>query len=356
MATFGAKIHGRSNLPELARKPDKMESTTLNALTLKAQLQAHLQDDLKDINQILQEQLASSSRFVRDVTEHVSRYRGKQVRPILLLLVQRMLSGDVTPEARTLAAAVELIHTATLVHDDVIDQSETRRHVATVHRRWNTETSVLLGDFLFSRSFHLAATTGDADACRLIGRATDRTCEGELNQIAARLEQSTSEFDYFRIIRDKTGQLFGLSCLLGARAAGAGDRQQRAARRFGMRLGTAFQIADDVLDLTQPAEKTGKDAANDLQNGRLTLPLLRALRIADNPAERDTLRQMITGGDELPTETSRPAELILAGTRSAARTAEKIVARAIGDLKHFPENHDQRLLGSIARFAVRRED
>ena len=256
-----------------------MESTP-TVTDLKSQLAEFLRDDLQEVNQILVGHMRSSSEFVTDVLGHVANYKGKQIRPTLLLLIHRLWNPDATRESKMLAAAMEMIHTATLVHDDVIDDAETRRHVATVHRRWNTETSVLLGDYLFSKAFHLTAATGDAEACRLIGIATDRTCEGELNQSAARSNRNLSEIDYFRIIRDKTGQLFAVSCQLGARSAGASSAQQSAARRFGMRLGLAFQIADDVLDVTGDATSTGKDGQNDLDNGRTTLPLLRALQLA----------------------------------------------------------------------------
>ncbi|MEQ9409490.1 MAG: polyprenyl synthetase family protein [Fuerstiella sp.] len=331
-----------------------MNSSTLTSSDLKSQLQQHLGEELSAVTQILSRQMRSGSRFVSDITEHVARFQGKQIRPLLLLLTQRMICGRVTEEARMLAAAVEMIHTATLVHDDVIDEAETRRHVATVHRRWDTETSVLLGDYLFSKSFHLAASTGDAEACRLIGRATDRTCEGELNQIAARLEQSTSEFDYFRIIRDKTGQLFALSCRLGARAAGASSHQVMKAARFGMRLGMAFQVADDILDLTERAELTGKDAGNDLQNGRMTLPLLRAIRLAETSNEAQELRRLLTVGDTAVPDIIGHLPAVQRGIRSAGDTAMDLATRAVADLHQFSASHDQRLLEMLAMFAVRR--
>jgi octaprenyl-diphosphate synthase len=325
-----------------------MPATSLSAEDLKVRLRQHLAPDLDAVNRILVEELRTSSDFVADITEHVSRYRGKQLRPMLLLLNHRMVAGETTRESRMLAAAVEMIHTATLVHDDVIDEAETRRHVATVHRRWNTETSVLLGDYLFSRSFQLAASTGDAEACRLIGLATNRTCEGELNQMAARLDEFTSEIDYFRIVRDKTGQLFGLSCLLGSRAGGGNNRQQRAARRFGLRLGIAFQIADDVLDLNGPGDVTGKDSGNDLQNGRRTLPVIRAMQLV-RESERPQLRQILA--EEPPKQLAKHAE-IQAGIRSALETADVLVSRAQADLAQFPLCFDRSLLETIASFAV----
>ena len=164
----------------------------------------------------------------------------------------------------------------------------------TINREWDTETSVLLGDYLFSRAFRLAASTGDAAACEFIGHATDLTCAAELHQIAACRDRSRSERDYFRVIRGKTGQLFGLGCHLGARAAQASINLQRQMQIAGIELGMAFQIADDVLDLTGKESQTGKDSGNDVANRRLTLPLLRTLRLASG-AEYDEIQRLLNG-------------------------------------------------------------
>lgn len=328
-----------------------MSTTTAQTEELKSDLLSHLGGDLAAINRILRSKLRSPSEFVSDVTEHVSRFQGKQIRPILLLLFEKMIAGESSDKGHTLAAAVEMIHMATLVHDDVIDQADTRRHVATVHQRWNSETSILFGDYLFSKSFHLAASSGDAEACRLIGLATDRTCEGELNQSAARSASNRSELEYFRIIRDKTGQLFGLSSLLGARCGNADLRQQAAARRFGVRLGLAFQIADDLLDVTGDQESTGKDTGNDLQNGRMTLPLLRAFKFA-TPMEMAHLNCTIN--DERAVSDIHQLPCVTKGIESAAQTACDLVSRAIGDLKKFAPARERELLEAIARYAVSR--
>lgn len=337
----------RLSQPEAENMPPSMIVENL-----KSELSEHLGADLQQVNAILRRKLRSSSELVTDVTEHVSRFQGKQIRPVLLLLFERMVAGQATDRGHTLAASIEMIHMATLVHDDLIDSAVTRRHVATVHERWNEETSVLFGDYLFSKSFHLAASTGDAEACRLIGLATDRTCEGELNQSAARTAASPSELDYFRIIRDKTGQLFGLSCSLGVRAAGGDARQQAAARRFGIRLGSAFQIADDLLDLTGETALTGKDAGNDLENNRFTLPLLRALRLA-TAAERQALEDAVAAG-ATPQEL-REHHCVREGIQSASETATDLVARAIHDLRQFATVRERMLLETIARFSVARE-
>ena len=322
---------------------------------LKQQIQRLLEADLFAVNLLLERQFRNPNMFVQDVAQHVSRFQGKRIRPILALLSARLFSPgpEAVTKAHMLAAVVEMIHTATLVHDDVIDDADLRRHVSTVHRRWNTETSVLFGDYLLSKAFHLAAITGDAEACRMIGLATDRTCEGELNQIAARVEQSTSERDYFRVISGKTGQLFAVSCTLGARAAEASLAQQTQLKQFGNRIGLAFQIADDVLDLTESSESTGKDAANDLSNHRMTLPLLRALKMAP-PSDRLRLREMLFSSDPSDHRQLRREPLVRKGIESAQASAEHFVARALRSLQSLPAAESRRALESIAKFAIHR--
>ena len=332
-----------------------MASVVKDRDELKQQIQQLLAADLVAVNALLSRQFRNPNMFVQDVAQHVIRFQGKQIRPILTLLSAELFSpaAAARENVHRLAAVVEMIHTATLVHDDVIDDASLRRHVSTVHRRWNTETSVLFGDYLFSKAFHLAATTGDAEACRLIGQATDRTCEGELNQIAARLELSTSERDYFRVIGGKTGHLFAVSCLLGARAAGASTVQQSQMKQFGRRIGLAFQIADDVLDLTATVEKTGKDASNDLCNHRLTLPLIRALKTGSNE-ERRQLRDLMTSADITEQSRLRDEPLVRLGIESAQITADHFVRRAIRNLESLPPCPARDVLAGIARFSVQR--
>jgi len=331
-----------------------IESTRVR---LKQRIADVLADDLIAVREELSRQFRSPSMFVRDVAEHVGRFQGKQIRPILLLLSARIsgITGGQRRQAAMLAAVVEMIHAATLVHDDVIDDADLRRHVSTVHRRWNTETSVLFGDYLFSRAFHLAATTGDAEACRLIGRATNRTCEGELNQIGARLEQSLSERDYFRVVYGKTAQLFAVSCRLGARVGGAPEALQNQLSQFGSRLGIAFQIADDVLDLTETAESTGKDSANDLANQRMTLPVLRALRLA-SAEDREKIRGLLFSTDPADQQVLRESGLLQRGVESARQSCERFAERAVRCLRNFPDSEERLLLELVATYSAHRSE
>lgn len=330
---------------------------------LRERIQRSIGEDLGQINRILDQQLQSPHPYMGDILQHAGHFRGKQIRPVLLLLCQKSLCGQVNQTAHALAAVVEMIHTATLVHDDVLDNASSRRHWSTINHTWNTETSVLLGDYLFSRAFRLAASTGDAVACECIGHATDLTCAGELHQIAASRTQSLSERDYFRVIRGKTGQLFGLSCYLGARAAHASPPVQRQMRIGGIELGMAFQITDDVLDFTGEKSQTGKDSGNDLANRRLTLPWLRALQLA-TPAERDEMRGVLAGSHDRGSGTGELTEVIqrLAafkavqrGIHSAEQTAQFLVDRCLQRLTALPDSDQCQLLRDIARFAIQRK-
>jgi len=332
-----------------------MSATASQRDLLKQQIHTLLASDLRAVQTMLTQQFSNPNMFVQDVAQHVSRFQGKQIRPILTLLSAKACGASPAqmPNVVRLAAVVEMIHSATLVHDDVIDDADLRRHVSTVHRRWNTETSVLFGDYLFSKAFHLAATTGDAEACRLIGRATNRTCEGELNQIAARLEQSKLESDYFRVIHGKTAQLFAVSCRLGARSAGAGADLQNQLSLFGCRLGLAFQIADDILDLTETAEKTGKDSANDLANQRLTLPILRALKEASSE-ELGQLRELMDSNEAADRQKLRELPALRQGVLSAKATADELASRAIRCLNTVPEGPIRQVMEQLALFSVGR--
>jgi octaprenyl-diphosphate synthase len=237
--------------------------------------------DLEEVERILARSLRNRHERVAEVVDHVRHYRGKRLRPALLLLAARAC-GRVVPAHHTLAAVVEMIHTATLVHDDVLDGARMRRRVGTVNALWGTQTSVLLGDYLFTHAFHLASTV-DATACRLIGSATDRVCEGELCQVLQRGNLELSEAEYFDIIDGKTAELTTCCCHLGAHYAGAPVEVVQALSRFGRWVGQAFQIADDLLDLVGDERATGKSLGTDLEQGKLTLPLIHLLATATGP-------------------------------------------------------------------------
>jgi len=265
-----------------------------------------LGDALQDVDRRFEQELVSENPFVRDINEHTRRFRGKRLRPLLCLLTAHAI-GNVTESHRILAAVVEMIHTATLVHDDVLDDADVRRHVATVHVRWSNQTSVLYGDYLFTHAFHLAASTGSAEACRIIGRATNRVCEGELMQTRNRGNLQLSEEDYFAIIDGKTAELCAVACEIGARYAGAEHDVIQALERYGRNLGKAFQIADDVLDLIGLESSVGKTLGTDLAQQKLTLPIIRLLQQSAPAARERWLSLLENGSDDACREIARAA-------------------------------------------------
>jgi octaprenyl-diphosphate synthase len=308
--------------------------------------------DLNEVERILARSLRNRDPRVAQVVDHVRHYRGKRLRPALLLLTARAC-GEVTPAHHVLGAVVEMIHSATLVHDDVLDGARVRRRVPTVNAGWGTQTSVLLGDYLFTHAFHLASTLGDAEACRLIGEATDRVCEGELCQVLQRGNLELGEAEYFDIIDGKTAELTSCCCRLGARYAGADPEVVEALARFGRDVGLAFQIADDLLDLIGDERVTGKSLGSDLEQGKLTLSLIRLLQGPDPLAGR--VRQILHGADNHKREALRPCLDEGGALDYARRRAEGLAERARRELACLPPSPCRAALEAITVRVVHRD-
>jgi len=308
--------------------------------------------DLEEVERVLARTLKSRYAAVAAVVEHVRHYRGKRLRPALLLLTARAC-GRVTPAHHVLGAVVEMIHTATLVHDDVLDGADTRRHVATVNARWGNQTSVLLGDYLFTHAFHLASTLDDVRACRLIGRATNRVCEGEMCQGLERGNLELSEDAYFDMIDGKTAELIACCCQLGALYGGAGAEVVERLTRFGRWVGQAFQIADDLLDLVGEEKATGKSLGTDLEQQKLTLPLIRLLSRGDGLAQR--VRQILRAPGNHKRAALRPCLDESDGVEYARRRAEGLAARAREELTCLPPSPCRTILEHVTERVVHRE-
>src|SRR4051794_17090146 len=223
--------------------------------------------DIEAAEQVFLATLAPYRSPLAPLVQHLRHYRGKRLRPALLLLAAKAC-GKICTAHHTLAAAVEMIHTATLVHDDVLDEADVRRHVPTVNARWGNTVSILLGDMLFTHAFHLTSTV-DGRACGIIGEATNRVCAGELRQACERGNLSLTESDYFAIIGGKTAALTECCGRLGALYAGAPDVVAERLARYGRDLGLAFQIADDLLDLVGDEAAAGKTLGTDLAQQKL---------------------------------------------------------------------------------------
>ena len=308
--------------------------------------------DLEEVERILTRVLKNKHARVAEVVDHVRHYRGKRLRPMLLLLTARAC-GRVTPAHHLLGAVVEMIHTATLVHDDVLDGAHLRRRVATVNAVWGVQTSVLLGDYLFTHAFHLASTLDDVRACRLFGEATDRVCEGELCQVLQRGNLELSEAEYFDIIDGKTAELTACCCHLGALYSDAEPEVVQALARYGRRVGQAFQIADDLLDLVGEEKTTGKSLGTDLEQQKLTLPLIHLLSRRDGIAGR--VRQILCSPDNHKREALHPCLVEGGGLAYARRRAEELAAQARAELTCFPPSPCRSILETLTERVVHRK-
>lgn len=308
--------------------------------------------ELLEAEKILGDELRSDSPYVCDILEHSTRFRGKRLRPMLLLLTAKACGG-IRHDHKVLAAVVEMIHLATLVHDDVLDDAETRRHVATVNARWNNETSVLFGDYLFTHSFHLASSLETTYACRHIGRSTNIVCEGELSQIKERGNLELTEPTYFKIIDGKTAELTALCGHLGAKYAAADEATIKAMEQYGRSLGLAFQIADDVLDLMGNEKKTGKTLGSDLDKQKLTLPLIRLLAKASE-TDGIEIRRLLAQPDETTRQQLTPYFERSDAFEYTSKRAQGLAADARRQLDGLPNSVAKRILSEIADFAVQR--
>src|SRR5436305_1505132 len=268
--------HGLASL-SIIRRPTspspvfrEMERHMASAL---ATLTECITPQLEAVERLFDRELQSELAGVNVLVKHVSRFRGKMLRPTLLLLWGKAC-GELTDAHVTVATVVEMVHMATLVHDDVLDEAELRRKGATLNHLRGNEAAVLLGDFLISHSYHLCSSLDSQFASRLIGRTTNEVCEGELLQIDNRNNLDLDEETYLSIISRKTASLTAACCLLGAKLSGADDRTVRRADQFGRSLGIAFQIQDDILDIVGDVQDVGKTLGIDLEKVKLTLPII----------------------------------------------------------------------------------
>jgi octaprenyl-diphosphate synthase len=317
-----------------------------------AGLFSSIADDLEESARIFRDELHSESPYVCELCEHIEHFRGKQLRPALLLL-SGQACGELRPAHRVLAAVVEMVHLATLVHDDVLDEADIRRRTATVSRRWGNESAVLLGDLLFSHAFRLCSSLDDQFASQLIGQTAVTLCAGELTQVSHCDNTELTEAEYFEIITGKTASLIGTCCLLGARYAGANRETVRRMNEFGVGLGTAFQITDDLLDLIGDEREVGKSLGRDLDKGKLTLPLIHFLRTAA-PTPRKRILALLRNGD---LRRNGQVATLLADSDSidyARRIAYEHVRRSLDILSELPPSDARSSLTAMAEFIIAR--
>jgi len=317
-----------------------------------AEIDEYLRPDLSRTLAIFDAEVHSEQPLIRAMLCRLRGYSGKLLRPRLVLLAGKAC-GELRQEHFVLAAVVEMIHMATLVHDDVLDEADLRRREHTINRGWGNQAAVLFGDYLISHAYHLCSTLGSA-AARRVAAATNVVCEGEMMQIAWRGRFDLDEATYLDIIRRKTAALTCVSCELGAATAGVPPPLAAAFRAFGEELGTAFQIADDLLDLTSSDAELGKTAGRDADLRKITLPVIRFLATAA-PSDRQRLLDVLAS-DRLNI-TPRVREILAAADslEYARATARRLLDSAIGRLSVLPPGNAREALATLAEYVLQRQ-
>lgn len=314
-----------------------------------------LAGDMDAVNTLIRERMASEhAPRIPEVTAHLIEAGGKRLRPMLVLAAAR-ICGAAGSDPVKLAATVEFIHTATLLHDDVVDESKRRRGRPTANLLWDNKSSVLVGDYLFARAFQLMVEPGNLRVLDILANASATIAEGEVLQLTAAQDLKTDESVYLKVIRGKTAALFSAATESGAVIAGAPDDQVRALFIYGDALGIAFQIADDLLDYGGSAAVIGKNTGDDFRERKLTLPVIKAVAKADT-AERAFWTRVIEKGDQRDGDLDEAVALMARhGAMAAARDeAMAWAARAQTALTALPEHPLRGMLHDLAGYVVSR--
>ena len=315
-------------------------------------IQALASADMAAVDALIRARLASDVVLINQIADHIISAGGKRLRPMLVELAGRAC-GSVSAEHHQLAAIIEFIHTSTLLHDDVVDESDLRRGRSTANALWGNAPSVLVGDFLYSRSFQLMVELDRMEVMRILADTTNRIAEGEVLQLLHVHNPDTDEAAYLRVIERKTAVLFAAGTQLGALASGVDATIQQKLYDYGMHLGYAFQIADDVLDYTADAADLGKNLGDDLAEGKATLPLIHAIANSAEPV-RSRLREIVENGDGSAMPEVLAAIRAAGGLEYSQRRAAGYAEAAEAALDGLAENEAVAALRGLARYAVAR--
>ena len=317
-------------------------------------LMSLLRDDLEACNRLIVQHMQSDVALIPQLAAHIVAAGGKRLRPLLTLAAARMC-GYRGQRHVGLAACVEFIHTATLLHDDVVDESALRRGQASANALWGNKPSVLVGDFLFSRAFQLMVEDGSLEVLRILSSASVTIAEGEVLQLITQNDTTTTEDQYLKVIEGKTAALFAAATEVGAVVADQPAAAQAALREFGMALGVAFQLVDDALDYSADQAALGKTVGDDFREGKITLPVLLAFARGDE-AERAFWRRTQEEREQTDSDLSEALSLM----RKHGALADTIArARVYGDqalaaLASFPDGPEKGALAAVVDFCIER--
>jgi len=323
-------------------------------------LTALIAPQLAAVNTCFLQELQSELPHVNQLCTHVAKFRGKMLRPILVLLSGQVARNPEDPPLAlnsphiTLATVVEMVHMATLVHDDILDGAEVRRRGATINHLHGNEAAVLLGDYLISHAYHLCSSLDNQQYARLVAHTTNVVCEGELTQNFNRRNWSLSETVYFDIIYRKTAILTETCCRLGAMASTTNTARIAALAEYGKKIGLAFQIIDDVLDICGSTKTVGKSLGTDIEKGKLTLPMLHFLKHAA-PQHRALLIDLLSSSAVDRVDHVRQLLAPSASIVAARQTAERYIQQAIEALRNMPASDARDAMEEMAKFVIARD-
>ena len=314
-----------------------------------------IEEDLKTLESSIQKLTVTRVSFIKEIVNYIIKSGGKRVRPILVILTAK-LCGYKNEKHISYAAIIEFIHTATLLHDDVVDNAQTRRGSSTANIVWGNEPSVLVGDFLYSKSFELMAEDGNHEILKTISKATTALSEGEILELLKTSDIDTREEEYFEIIGNKTAVLFSAACEIGAILGNIDKEKRLSLKNFGYNLGIAFQLTDDILDYISYDNILGKHVGTDLKEGKVTLPLIHTLK-STNEKEKTSIKKVLEKNNVTIKDFERVRNIILkhGGTEYASTIAKQYIDTTKKFLNIFQPSPYKNALLSLADYMLKRE-
>ena len=315
-------------------------------------IRAVIEADMQAIDGVIRQRLASDVVLINQISSYIIGAGGKRLRPALVALSGN-LAGAPPPHMHEMAAVIEFIHTATLLHDDVVDESDLRRGRQTANAAFGNAASVLVGDFLYSRAFEMMVEVGSMRVMGVMAEATNVISEGEVLQLMNVHNADTDEESYLKVVRYKTAKLFEAACRIGAILGQASARDEEALAAYGIHVGTAFQLIDDVLDYSGDISETGKNVGDDLTEGKPTLPLIFAMR-EGNAVQRELIRNAIEQGGKSNMEAVVAAIHETGAIDYARQAAHREATTAADAIAHFPDSVYRAALLQLCVFAVER--
>lgn len=309
-----------------------LSNTSNNKFSIE-DLQSLVKDELMDMDAIINQSLQSDIQLIETIAKHIIYAGGKRIRPLLSLICAKIFTSSIPKEAKYLATAVEFIHTATLLHDDVVDDSDLRRGLKAAHKIWGNPASILVGDYLFARAFELMVKTNNLDILAILSQTSAKIAAGEVLQLTHSHSLNIEESIALEIIGAKTAELFAAACQTGALAGGASTEQARILYQYGYALGMVFQIKDDILDYTGAANR-GKNLGDDFCEGKITLPLIHAYHLA-TPEDKRRFNEILSSSHPSPADFHTVLDLIhyYDGFKKAYAKAEHFAESALNDLR-----------------------